>query len=568
MTKPIILTLDDDPQVLRAVERDLRARFATDYRIARADSGSAALELLAEWKRRGSEPALFLVDQRMPSMTGLEFLQQAGTLYPDARRVLLTAYADTDAAISAINKVQVDHYLLKPWDPPEERLYPVLDELLDDWQVAHRPSADGIRVVGHAWTPDSHRVKEFLAGNHVPYAWMDIATSADARALLETADAGHATLPMLFFPDGSMLANPSNRAIADRIGLQTMADQPLYDLIVVGAGPAGLAAAVYGASEGLRTLVVEEEAPGGQAGTSSRIENYLGFPAGISGGELARRAVTQARRFGVEILSTRRTAGLRVDGPTRVVTLEDGSCLNARVVLIATGVSYRELKAEGVAALTGAGVYYGAALVEGESVRGQDVFVVGGANSAGQAAVYFARFAKSVTMLVRGPSLTASMSQYLIDQIEATPNIRVRSRSEVREVRGTERLCQIEVARDGGARTETVDAAALFIFIGAEPRTDWLADVVARDDHGFVLSGSAAVAPAAPAPGSTDAAPRAGRRISSGTWTQRVPGLLETSVPGVFVAGDVRAGSVKRVASAVGEGSMAVMYVHQYLREN
>ena len=567
MTKPIILTLDDDPHVLRAVERDLRARFATDYRIARADSGRAALELLAEWKRRGAEPALFLVDQRMPSMTGLEFLQQAGTLYPDARRVLLTAYADTDAAISAINEVQVDHYLLKPWDPPEERLYPVLEDLLDDWQVAHRPSAEGIRVVGHAWTPDSHRIKEFLAGNHVPYAWMDVATSADAQALLETAGPGDATLPMLFFPDGTSLANPSNRAIANRIGLQTMADQPLYDLVVVGAGPAGLAAAVYGASEGLRTLVVEEEAPGGQAGTSSRIENYLGFPAGISGGELARRAVTQARRFGVEILATRRTTGLRVDGPTRVVTLEDGTCLNARVVLIATGVSYRELKAEGVAGLTGAGVYYGAALVEGQSVRGQDVFVVGGANSAGQAAVYFAQFAKSVTMLVRGPSLAASMSQYLIDQIEATPNIRVWSRSEVREARGAERLTHVVIARDGGERTETVDAAALFIFIGAEPRTDWLADVVARDDHGFVLSGSAAVAPAAPAPGSTDAAPRAGRRIASGTWAQRVPGLLETSVPGVFVAGDVRAGSVKRVASAVGEGSMAVMYVHQYLRE-
>ena len=567
MTKPIILTLDDDPHVLRAVERDLRARFAADYRIARADSGSAALELLAEWKRRGAEPALLLVDQRMPSMTGLEFLAQAGALYPDARRVLLTAYADTDAAISAINEVQVDHYLLKPWDPPEERLYPVIEELLDDWQVAHRPSAEGIRVVAHPWTPDSHRVKEFLARNHVPYAWMDVATSADARALLATVAESEPALPMLFFPDGSTLANPTNRAIADRIGLQTMADQPLYDLVVVGAGPAGLAAAVYGASEGLRTLVVEEEAPGGQAGTSSRIENYLGFPAGISGGELARRAVTQARRFGVEILTTRRTTGLRVDGPTRVVTLEDGTCLNARVVLIATGVSYRELKAEGVAGLTGAGVYYGAALVEGQSVRGQDVFVVGGANSAGQAAVYFAQFAKSVTMLVRGPSLAASMSQYLIDQIEATPNIRVWSRSEVREARGTERLSRIVIAREGGARTETVDAAALFIFIGAEPRTDWLADVVARDDHGFVLSGSAAVAPAAPAAGCTDAAPRAGRRIASGTWAQRVPGLLETSVPGVFVAGDVRAGSVKRVASAVGEGSMAVMYVHQYLRE-
>ncbi|MGH7690078.1 MAG: FAD-dependent oxidoreductase [Gemmatimonadaceae bacterium] len=564
MTKPIILTLDDDPHVLRAVERDLRARFATDYRIARADSGAAALELLAEWRRRGAEPALLLVDQRMPVMTGLEFLERAGILYPDARRVLLTAYADTDAAIAAINDVQVDHYLLKPWDPPEERLYPVVEELLDDWQVARRPSADGVRVVGHPWTPDSHRVKEFLARNHVPYAWMDLATSVDAQMLLSTAADSASTLPMLFFPDGSTLANPSNRAIADRIGLHTMADQPLYDLLVVGAGPAGLAAAVYGASEGLRTLIVEEQAPGGQAGASSRIENYLGFPKGISGGELARRAVTQARRFGVEILTTRRTVGLRVDGPTRVVTLEDGTTLNARVVIIATGVSYRELKADGVAELTGAGVYYGAALVEGESVRERDVFVVGGANSAGQAAVYFARFAQRVTMLVRGPSLTSSMSRYLIDQIQATPNIRVWEQSEVREVCGTTHLSQIIVARDGGKRTETVDAAALFIFIGAEPRTDWLAGVVARDDHGFVLSGAAAAAHAARP---TGAPGRAGRRIASGARVQRVPGLLETSVPGVFVAGDVRAGSVKRVASAVGEGSMAVMYVHQYLRE-
>jgi thioredoxin reductase (NADPH) len=578
MTKPIILTLDDDPHVLRAVERDLRARFATDYRIARADSGAAALELLAEWTRRGAVPALFLVDQRMPAMTGLEFLAQAGALYPDARRVLLTAYADTDAAISAINQVQVDHYLLKPWDPPEERLYPVIEELLDDWQVAHAPTTDGIRVVGHPWTPDSHRVKEFLGRNHVPYAWLDIATSADARNLLAMAAERDPALPMLFFPDGSTLANPSNRAIADRIGLQTIADQPLYDLLVVGAGPAGLAAAVYGASEGLRTLVVEEEAPGGQAGTSSRIENYLGFPGGISGAELARRAVAQARRFGVEILTARRTTCLRVEGPTRVVTLEDGTTLNARAVLIATGVSYRELKAEGVAALTGAGVYYGAALGEGESVRGQDVFVVGGANSAGQAAVYFARFATTVTMLVRGPSLAATMSQYLIDQIAATANIQVWTRSEVREARGTGRLTHLVVAREGGQRADTVAAAALFIFIGAEPRTDWLADVVARDDHGFVLSGSAAAAPvsgaaeSAAAPrrasvGVAGASLRAARRISSGTSALRVPGMLETSVPGVFVAGDVRAGSVKRVASAVGEGSMAVMYVHQYLRD-
>jgi thioredoxin reductase (NADPH) len=535
------------------------------------------LELLGEWQRRGWVPALFLVDQRMPEMTGLEFLAQASVLFPDARRVLLTAYADTDAAIAAINEVQVDHYLLKPWDPPEEKLYPLISELLDDWQLAHPPTFDGIRVVGHPWTPDSFRVKDFLARNHVPYVWLDVVSNGEARELLTLTEDPDPVLPMLFFTDGTTLANPSNRAIADRIGIQTIADQPLYDLIVVGAGPAGLAAAVYGASEGLRTLVVEEEAPGGQAGMSSRIENYLGFPAGISGGELARRAVAQARRFGVEILTTRRARGLSADGPTRVVMLEDGTTLNGRAVLIATGVSYREFKAKGVADLTGAGVYYGAAMGEGESVRDQDVYIVGGANSAGQAAMYFARFARTVTMVVRGPSLAASMSQYLIDQIGSTANIRVWTQSEVREAVGTDRLTHLVVTRDGGHRSEKVEAAALFVFIGAEPRTDWLADVVARDAHGFVLSGADAIVPSAadqdtPVPSRASGAVRrpsvrVSRRSSVSMRVPRVPGLLETSVPGVFVAGDVRAGSVKRVASAVGEGSMAVMYVHRYLRE-
>ena len=577
MSKPIILTLDDDPHVLRAVERDLRAKYAAEYRIARADSGAAALELLGEWKRRGRVPALFLVDQRMPEMTGLEFLALASVLFPDARRVLLTAYADTDAAIAAINEVQLDHYLLKPWDPPEEKLYPLISELLDDWQLAHPPVFDGIRVVGHPWTPDSYRVKDFLARNNVPYVWLDVVSNGEARELLALVEDREPALPMLFFTDGTTLANPSNRTIADRIGIQTIADQPLYDLIVVGAGPAGLAAAVYGASEGLKTLVVEEEAPGGQAGMSSRIENYLGFPAGISGGELARRAVAQARRFGVEILTTRQAKGLNADGPTRVVTLEDGTTLNGRAVLIATGVSYRELEAKGVADLTGAGVYYGAAMGEGESVRDQDVYIVGGANSAGQAAMYFARFAATVTMVVRGPSLAASMSQYLIDQIGSTANIRVWTHSEVREAVGTDRLKHLVVTRDGGERSETVEAAALFVFIGAQPRTDWLGGVIARDAHGFVLSGTdATVASAAnqdtPAPSRASGAVRRPsvrtmRRSSVSMRAPRIPGLLETSVPGVFVAGDVRAGSVKRVASAVGEGSMAVMYVHRYLRE-
>jgi thioredoxin reductase (NADPH) len=577
MSKPIILTLDDDPHVLRAVERDLRAKYAAEYRIARADSGAAALELLGEWKRRGRVPALFLVDQRMPEMTGLEFLAQASVLFPDARRVLLTAYADTDAAIAAINEVQLDHYLLKPWDPPEEKLYPLISELLDDWQLAHPPAFDGIRVVGHPWTPDSYRVKDFLARNNVPYVWLDVVSNGEARELLALVEDREPALPMLFLTDGTTLGNPSNRTIADRIGIQTIADQPLYDLIVVGAGPAGLAAAVYGASEGLKTLVVEEEAPGGQAGMSSRIENYLGFPAGISGGELARRAVAQARRFGVEILTTRQAKRLNADGPTRVVTLEDGTTLNGRAVLIATGVSYRELKAKGVADLTGAGVYYGAAMGEGESVQDQDVYIVGGANSAGQAAMYFARFARTVTMVVRGPSLAASMSQYLIDQIGSTTNIRVWTQSEVQEAVGTDRLTHLVVTRDGGERSETVEAAALFVFIGAQPRTDWLGDVIARDAHGFVLSGADAIVAnaadqEAPVPsrasgGARRPSVRTMRRSSVSMRAPRMPGLLETSVPGVFVAGDVRAGSVKRVASAVGEGSMAVMYVHRYLRE-
>jgi len=567
MNRPIIVAVDDDPHVLRAVKRDLRAKYGDEYRIAGADSGQAALELLREWKRRGDVPALFLVDQRMPNMTGLEFLEQAGAMFPDARRVLLTAYADTDAAIAAINDVQLDHYLLKPWDPPEEKLHPVLSDLLDDWRWVHQPELDGIRLVGHQWTPDSHRVKDFLARNNVPYAWLDLASNPEARALLQATGGEQATLPLLFFADGTTMANPSNREIADRVGIQTVADQPLYDLLVVGAGPAGLAAAVYGASEGLRTLVGEEKAPGGQAGVSSRIENYLGFPAGISGGELTRRAVTQAKRFGVEILTARRVAGLAVEGPMRAITLEDGTVLKGRAVVVATGVAYRELQAKGCAELTGKGVYYGAAMSEGESVRDQDVFLVGGANSAGQAAMYFSRFARTVTLLVRGPSLSETMSQYLIDQLGATPNVRVWTRTEVSQVIGDERLTCLVLSREGGLRTESVEAAALFIFIGAEPRTDWLADAVARDAHGFVLSGAAArVRPEQSV--DLEATARGSMRVSRSSLSQRAPSLLETSAPGVFVAGDVRAGSVKRVASAVGEGAMAVMYVHRYLRDN
>ncbi len=550
MGKPVILTVDDDTDVLRAVEHDLRSEYGATYRVARADSGESALKLLEELKRRGDPFALFLVDQRMPGMTGVGFLEKAVELYPETKRVLLTAYADTDAAIRAINEVHIDHYLLKPWDPPEEKLYPVLADLLDDWRVAYRPPFEGIRVVGNQWAPASHQVKDFLARNNIPYLWLDPEVHEEARQLIEISGITKAELPCLFFPDGTALQKPESREIAERVGLQTTADMPFYDLVVVGAGPAGLAAAVYGASEGLRTLVVERQAPGGQAGMSSRIENYLGFPGGVSGSELARRAVTQARRFGVEILTAQEVVGLAAEGPSKTVKLGDGSELNCHALLIASGVSYRNLEAKGIAELTGAGVYYGAAMTEGESVRGEDLYIVGGANSAGQAAMYFSRFAQTVTMLVRGESLSSSMSQYLIDQIEATDNIRVWTKAEVQEAMGSERLEQLVIACDGGRTSETVPAAALFIFIGAVPHTDWLGDAVARTQHGFILSGTDAIrngAAASPRPG------------------DRLPFLLETSTPGVFVAGDVRHGSVKRVASAVGEGSMAVMYVHRYL---
>lgn len=550
MTKPAILTVDDDVDVLRAVERDLRRQYGSEYRIARADSGAAALELLGELKRRGETSALMLVDQRMPAMTGVEFLQRAVEIYPEAKRVLLTAYADIEAAIRAINEVHIDHYLLKPWDPPEEKLYPVLTDLLDDWRSAYRPPFEGIRVVGNRWDPASHRLKEFLARNNIPYLWMDPEVSEEARRLIDASAKGKPELPCLFFQDGSILEKPQDRELAERCGLKTSADMPFYDLVIVGAGPAGLAAAVYGASEGLRTVVVERQAPGGQAGTSSRIENYLGFPSGVSGGELARRAVTQARRFGVEILAAQEAVGLSADGPSRTVRLGDGSELKCHAVLIATGVSYRQLKAQGIGRLNGAGVYYGAAMTEGESVRDQDVYIVGGANSAGQAAMYFSGFARTVTMLVRGDSLSNSMSRYLIDQIEATDNIRVRTGTEVLEVQGETRLEKLVISCIGGQTRETVSASALFIFIGAVPHTDWLGELVARDERGFILSGSDVAG--------GGAAARFGPQ-------GRSPLLLETSLSGVFVAGDVRHGSVKRVASAVGEGSMAVVDVHRYL---
>jgi thioredoxin reductase (NADPH) len=552
MARPVILVIDDDAEVRRAVERDLRRKYNKDYRLVSADSAATALETLEQLALRGETVALLLSDQRMPDVSGVEFLEQALRIFPKAKRTLLTAYADTDAAIRAINSVKIDYYLLKPWDPPEEKLYPILDDLLDDWWQSYRPPFEGLRVVGTRWSPEGHQIKDFLARNLVPYQWLDLERDAEARRLLEFAGADPTCLPLVLFPDGSGLSKPSTAEIATQIGLRTRAEQPFYDMVIVGGGPAGLAAAVYGASEGLSTVLVEREAPGGQAGTSSRIENYLGFPQGISGGELARRAVTQARKFEAEVIS-QEVVNLRCEGPYRVVTLGDGSEIRGYAVLIATGVSYRTLDVAGVERLTGAGIYYGAAQTEAMSCRDETVFVVGGANSAGQAAMYFAKYAGKVVMLVRAESLAKSMSQYLINQIEATPNIEVRSYCQVVEAHGQGKLEALTIRYQHGEQPptdQTEPASGLFIFIGAAPRTDWLAGIVERDAHGFILAGADLLAE--------------GKRPRF--WPlDRDPYLLETSVPGIFVAGDVRAGSVKRVASGVGEGSIAIQFVHRYL---
>jgi len=550
MAKPVILTVDDDPDVLQAVARDLRRQYGDRFRIVRADSGQSAIEATQQLKVKNEPVALFLVDQRMPNISGVEFLEQALPIFPTAKRALLTAYADTDAAIRAINSTQIDYYLLKPWDPPEERLYPVLDDLLDDWFAGFRPPFEGIRVVGNRWSPRSHQVKDFLARNQIPYQWLDIELEPEAQKLVEFAESESQQLPLVLFPDGAQLIQPSNVEIAERIGLKTQAERPFYDLVIVGGGPAGLAAAVYGASEGLTTVMIEREAPGGQAGSSSRIENYLGFPVGLSGGDLARRAVTQARRFGVEILSPQEVTQVRVEDPYRIVKLVDGSEISCHVLLVATGVSYRRLDVPGMDKLYGAGVYYGAAQTEAIACGGEVVYIVGGANSAGQAAMYFSKYADRVVMLVRGESLTKSMSQYLIDQIEATDNIEVRTYAQVVEVKGAEHLEALTMQDVQTGSTETVDATSLFIFIGASPRTDWLDGIVERDRNGFILTGPDVM--------------REGKR-PKGWNLDRDPFLLETNVPGIFAAGDVRYGSVKRVASGVGEGAIAVQFVHRYL---
>jgi len=549
-TKPVILTVDDDPEVLQAVARDLRREYGDRFRVLRAESGAVALEALQQLKLRNEPIALFLVDQRMPQMSGVEFLEQALQMFPETKKALLTAYADTDAAIRAINTTRIDYYLMKPWDPPEERLYPVLDDLLDDWLSQFRPPFDGIRVIGNRWSPHSHEIKDFLARNQLPYQWLDIELSEEARDLVKYAECNKLNLPLVLFSDGSSLIKPSPLEIAAKIGLQTQAGKPFYDLAIVGGGPGGLAAAVYGASEGLHTVLIEREAPGGQAGTSSRIENYLGFPVGLSGGDLARRAVTQARRFGVEILNPQEVQGIRVEDPYRIITLADGSEISCHALILALGVSWRRLNVPGMDRLTGAGVYYGAAQTEALACQGEEVYIVGGANSAGQGAMYFSRYADRVTMLVRGESLASSMSQYLIDQIAETPNITVKVHSQVVEVKGETNLEAIAIQNTQTGETEVVPANSLFIFIGAVPRTEWLDGIVARDNRGFVLTG-------------TDLSEN-GHRPKG--WTlDREPFLLETNVPGIFAVGDVRHGSIKRVASSVGEGSICVQFIHRYL---
>ena len=555
MAKPVLLAVDDDPEVLRAVERDLRRRYAERFRVLRADSGTVALDTLRGLKRRNDEVAMLLVDQRMPQMSGVEFLGKALELYPDTRRVLLTAYADTEAAIQAINDAHVHHYLLKPWDPPEEQLYPVLDDLLSDWSACFRPTFEGVRVLGTRWSTQSFAIRDFLARNQTPYRWIDVETagkSAESKSVVEAVGAHPAALPMVLFPDGSSLTAPSIPELAEKLGLRNRPEVEFYDLVIVGGGPAGLAAAVYGASEGLRTLLLEMEAPGGQAGMSSRIENYLGFPSGLSGSDLARRAVAQARRFGVEILAPRQVVGVRVQGSSRVVELAGGAEIGCKVLVITTGVAYRKLDVPGAERLQGCGVYYGSAMTEALSCKGEDVYIVGGANSAGQAAMYFSKYARRVVMLVRGESLSATMSRYLIDQIQKTPNIQVETHSRVVETHGDGHLESISIHCDASGETSTVPTNMLAIFIGAEPNTDWLAGVVERDERGFILTGADLV--------------RGGKRPA--TWPlARDPYWPETSVPGIFAAGDVRHGSVKRVASGVGEGSITIQFTHQYLSE-
>jgi thioredoxin reductase (NADPH) len=553
MAKPILLSVDDDSDVLRAIERDLRSKYGADYRVIGSDSPRAAIDLLKQLKVRNDSVALLLADQRMPHMDGVAFLQEGMRIFPDAKRALLTAYADTNAAISAINQANINYFFMKPWDPPAEHLYPQLDDLLDDWRAAYKPSFEGIRVLGTRWSPKSYELRDFLARNRVPYQWIDVeltANDAETKQLMDALGPEGASLPVVLFPDGTKLLESVPADVAQKVGLRTRAQTDFYDLAIVGGGPAGLAAAVYGASEGLHTVIVEREAPGGQAGMSSRIENYLGFPTGLSGGDLARRAVVQAQRFGVEILAPQEAMSVRAEGPYRFMKLADGTEISCHALMIATGVQWRRLQAPGIDRLQGAGVYYGGGSTEALSCQGEIVYVIGGANSAGQAAMNFAKYAERVVIVVRGASLSSSMSQYLIDQIKETPKISVWPNASVAEARGDTHLEEISFLCSDSGKLERVPASAMFIFIGASPQTDWLGDLVERDKYGFILAGPDLI--------------REGQRPKG--WTlDRDPFLLETNVPGIFAVGDVRHGSVKRVASGVGEGSVAVQFIHQYL---
>jgi thioredoxin reductase (NADPH) len=611
--RPILLTVDDDPNVLRAIERDLRQQYGSRFHILKTDSGQKALELVKQLKLRNETLALLLVDQRMPHMSGVAFLEQAMNIFPDAKRVLLTAYADTEAAIRSINKAKIDYYLMKPWDPPQEILYPILDDILDDWWASFKPPFEGIRVIGLRWSPKSYEVKYFLARNGIPYQWLDLEGDEEARRLVsyvestsknehsnfinaakttttnpsssfsvldhsktETSNNNSVSsissavsslsyssavnsssssslhLPLVIFPDGSHMEEPSSSELAEKIGLKTRAQMPFYDVIIIGGGPAGLAAAVYGASEGLITLLIERQAPGGQAGMSSNIENYLGFPSGLSGSNLARRAVAQAIKFGAEILTPQEVVSIRVDGPYRIVKLRDGTEISSHVLIIACGVSYRNLDGvKGIEKLTGAGVYYGASMADALSYRGEDVFMVGGANSAGQAAIHFSKYAKTVTLLVRGDSLNKSMSSYLVHQINETPNIRVLLNSKVTEVIGENRIEFITITNTQTGQLQTVPTSGLYIFIGGVPHTDAVAGLIERDANGFILTGQDLM--------------QNGRERPQGWTLDRQPFLLETNVPGIFAAGDIRHGSTKRVATGVGEGSIAVQLALQYL---
>jgi thioredoxin reductase (NADPH) len=553
MKKPILLVVDDDPQVLRAVVRDLRNKYANEYRILNTASANEALESLKELKNKNETVALFLSDQRMPEMLGVDFLRQAKTFFPDAKRILLTAYSDIEAAIRAINDVQLDYYLTKPWDPPEEKLFPAINEQLEDWLAGHMPTFQGIRIAGYQWSPRSHQVKDFLSGNLIPYQWLDIETSEIGRELIELNKIENKSLPAVFFEDGSFLLNPELQAVGEKTGMKSKATKTMYDVTIIGAGPSGLAAGVYGGSEGLSTALIEKRAPGGQAGTSSRIENYLGFPNGLSGAELSRRAITQAGKFGVEFLSPQEVVDISLRDNYKIITLSDGSVLNTRSVIITTGVDYRALEATDVEKFTGAGIYYGASTTEAHSCREKDVYIVGGGNSAGQSAMYLSNFAKNVYIVIRKEDLSSTMSHYLIDQINATGNIQLVPETVVGQVYGNEKLEEICLENIQTKDRKQVKAAALFIFIGAKPVTNWIKLDIIKDEKGFIETGRDLL--------KYDAFKK--------SWKlKREPFLLETCSPGIFAAGDVRAGAMNRVASAVGEGAMAIKFVHEYLAEN